>query len=368
MVDEPQTRPPLGLLSLAFYLPQFHPIPENDRWWEPGYTEWTCMERAVPWFHGHVVRQPIAPLGRYNLLDVATIEAQSEIARAHGIDGFLVWNYWLGGGRQLLERPIDMVLRQNLKVDYALAWANHSWADQLRKRVLIEQRYLGAADYAAYFRYCLPHFKSSHYIKVDGKPFFFVYRPESIPDFPVFANTWRTLALEHGLPGIYLVGDMYKHHVEPPQELDAYSCSFGFWTNWKKRYLNLLKENLRRRLGIQTTPQRFDYRTLLRGFIPDGVPGHFVSTVVTGWDSTPRHGRNGIIVEGLTPEVFREHLAQVGEQVMRQTGNPRVVLVKSWNEWAEGNLLEPDSVHGNALLVEYKRFADAQRLALSSSA
>lgn len=353
------------LLSLAFHLPQFHTIPENDRWWGPGFTEWTHMDRARSWFPGHVVRQPVPPLGRYNLLDPGVVEAQHALAVAHGIDGFLVWDYWLGGGRRLLDQPVAMILRERLKVDYALAWGNHSWVDQLRGRVLAEQRYLGAEDYAAYFLHCLPHFRSERYVRVDGKPLFFVYRPEHIPDLAVFVDTWRSLAQRHGLPGLWLVGDNYRAHTPRPAGFDAYSCGFGFWTNRKKWLLNLLKENLRRRLRIQTSPQRFRHERLLRDFIPHDATDPFVPTVITGWDTTPRHGRNGVVVEGLTPEVFRDHLAQVATYVNRQHSGTRLVLVKSWNEWAEGNLLEPDSVHGDALLREYGQFATtlAMRLA-----
>lgn len=347
------------LLSLAFYLPQFHTIPENDRWWGEGFTEWTHMERARAWFPGHVVRQPMPPLGRYHLLDPGVIEAQHALAASHGIDGFLIWDYWLGGGRRLLDRPVEMIRRDRLQVDYALAWGNHSWVDQLRGRMLAEQHYLGAEDYAAYFQHCLPHFRSERYLRVDGKPLFFVYRPEHIPDLAVFLDTWRTLALRHGLPGLWLVGDKFKARTPPPPGFDAYSCGFGFWTNRKKGVVNLTKETLRRRLRIQTSPQRFRFEPLLRGFIPRDATDQFVPTVITGWDTTPRHGRNGVVVEGLTPEVFRDHLAQVAACVDHQHVDTRLVLVKSWNEWAEGNLLEPDSVHGDALLREYRQFATA---------
>lgn len=345
------------LLSLAFYLPQFHTIPENDAWWGDGFTEWTHLDRARSWFPGHVVRQPVPPLGRYNLLDPATIEAQHALATSHGIDAFLIWDYWLGGGRRLLEKPVEMILRERLNVDYALAWGNHSWVDQLRGRMLAEQRYLGAADYTAYFHQCLAHFRSERYVRVDGKPLFFVYRPEHIPDLAVFVDTWRSLAERHGLPGLWLVGDVVKAHTPPPAGFDACSCGFGFWTNRKKWFLNLLKENLRRRLRIQTRPQRFQQSALMRGFIPRDASELFVPTVITGWDTTPRHGRNGVVVEGLTPEVFRAELAEVAAFIEGRSEATRLVLVKSWNEWAEGNLLEPDSVHGDALLREYHRFA-----------
>lgn len=360
--------PPLSaaLLSLAFYLPQFHAVAENDAWWEPGFTEWTHMARARAWFPGHRVRQPIASLGQYDPLAPGVMEAQWDIARSHGLDGFLVWDYWLGDGRRLLERPMESVLREGRAFRYALAWANHAWTDQLRRRRLAEQRYLGREDYARYFHACLPHLRSQHYVRVGERPLFHVYRPESIPDFDVFVDTWRTLAEAHGLPAPYFVGDVINFRSRVPAGLDAWSCGFGFWTNWKKLWRNWVKEKARTKLRIQSSPQRFDFETLLRGFLPPAIDDRFVPTVLTGWDTTPRHGRNGVIVGGLTPAVFRRHLEQTGDYLRRQSGPTRLLWVKSWNEWAEGNLLEPDSEHGDALLREFAAFSSELRAALGA--
>ena len=353
------------LLSLAFYLPQFHAIPENDRWWGPGFTEWTHLARAGSWHAGHAVRQPIAPLGRYDLLDPATIEAQQALASAHGIDGFLVWNYWFGGGRQLLERPTALMHAKGLKVRYAFAWANHDWVDKLNRRLLVRQQYRGASDYAAYFMHCLPHFRSEQYVKVDGKPFFFIYRPEHLPDLQTFVKTWRALAVQHGLPGLYLVGDVLKDRSVPPPGLDAYSCAAGFWAYRDHHLRKVMLQWLGRHAGLPTRPPRYDFTRLLRHSMPAQTDVNFIPTVLTGWDTTPRHGRHGVVVDGLTPDSFRTHLRQALPPLLRQTGETRIVLLKSWNEWAEGNLLEPDSVYGDALLREYLQFSVECRQALA---
>ncbi|MEO8279978.1 MAG: glycoside hydrolase family 99-like domain-containing protein [Ideonella sp.] len=356
---------PADLLSLAFYLPQFHSIDENDRWWGEGFTEWTHMARAAAWYPGHVVRQPVEPLGRYNLLDTKTIEAQQLLASAHGIDGFLIWNYWLGGGQQLLERPVELMRSERLKVNYALAWANHDWVDKQQDRLLAEQRYPGEQDYIDHFFHCLPHFRSDTYVRIDGKPFFFIYRPEHVPDLPLFVQTWRKLAHQHGLPGLHIVGDVLKQASTPPPCLDGYSCGSGFWDPGKLRNLDFIRHKISSRLGLPASPPRFDFTRLMSHATPANADDHFVPTVFTGWDTTPRHGRNGIIVDGLTVKAFRNHLEHTQAQVLRQAGSTRVVLVKSWNEWAEGNLLEPDSVFGDALLREYQRFAASTRQALT---
>lgn len=353
------------LLSLAFYLPQFHPIDENDRWWGQGFTEWTHMERAASWYPGHVVRQPVQPLGRYNLLDAETIEAQQTLANAHGIDGFLIWDYWLGNGRRLLERPLELIRSECLKVNYALAWANHDWVDKQLGRTLAEQRYPGETDYIDHFHHCLPHFRSDRYVKVDGRPFFFIYRPEHVPDLPLFLSTWRRLAQQHGLPGLHIVGDLLKQRSAPPAGLDGYSCGAGFWEPGKLRNPDFIRHRIGRSLGLPVSPPRFDYASLVSHAIPARADEGFVPTVFTGWDTTPRHGRNGIIVDGLTPQTFREHLDRTRSVLLQKSGSTRLVLVKSWNEWAEGNLLEPDTVYGDSLLREYHRFADSTRLALA---
>ncbi len=336
--------------ALAFYLPQFHRVPQNDLWWGDGFTEWTHLSRARTWFPGHRVRRPVPPLGSYNLLTPGTMEMQYQIAQSHGLHGFLVWDYWLGGGRQLLEKPIDHVLTQGLAFRYALAWANHSWTDRLRSRRLVEQQYLGRADYEAYFDRCLQHFVSDRYIRVNGKPLFFIYKPADIPDFDRFVDIWRERAHRRGLGGLFLVGDYIARSEVPSANLDAYSNAFGFWTNWKKLGPNIVKEKLRTLAGIQTAPQRFDFARMLRDFIPSNPPPNYVPTVFTGWDTTPRHGRNGVIFDGLTQASFRAHLALSKPQLMRADAHQRILLVKSWNEWAEGNLLEPDSVFGDDLL------------------
>lgn len=355
-----------SLLSLAFYLPQFHPIPENDAWWGTGFTEWSHFRQLRSWFDGHVVRQPVSPLGRYSLLDPTVIEAQQAMAQAHGIDGFLVWNYWFGGGRQLLERPVDMILRDKLPVTYALAWANHDWRDQARGRSLMKQQYLGVQDYAAYFHHCLPHFRSERYVLVDGKPLFFIYRPEHIPDLEAFVALWRDLARANGLAGLHIVGDLLREDARPPAALDAYTCAAGFWAHRKNLVLVKSRGLLRRSLGLPPSPERYSYDELLAHYIPPDASPRFIPTVFTGWDSTPRHGGRGVIVEGLTPEGFRVHLDLAQQHLLRQTGPTRLVFIKSWNEWAEGNLIEPDQVYGDALLKEYGGFAERCRAALAT--
>lgn len=349
------TRQPL---SLAFFLPQFHAIPENDLWWGPGFTEWTQLAKWQPSHAQHRIRRPVAPWGCYHLLDPDVLVGQSKLAREHGVDAFLFWDYWFGDGVQLLNKPIDLRLAQGLDVPHALAWANHDWTDKRSGRVLMRQRYLGAADYERYFQRSLPHLASPQYVKVDGRPVFFVYRPHLVPDLDVFIATWRRLASAHGLKGLYLIADLPRSNAPHPPGFDACSCTSALWENRHVTRPVVLAKTLLRRLGRQPSPQRFNFDQLLKGVASTTTRRGLLHTVFTGWDTTPRHGRNGVIVDGLDAAAFRRHLQDIRAELDGRPP-PSVILVKSWNEWAEGNVLEPDSIHGMTLLNEYKAFADA---------
>ena len=209
------------LLSLAFYLPQFHTIPENDAWWGPGFTEWTHMERARPWFDGHVVRQPVPPLGRYDLLDPATVEAQHALASAHGIDAFLIWDYWLGRGKRLLERPLEMILRERLRVDYALAWGNHSWVTSCAgvcwpSSTTSAPRTTPPTSTTACrtsARSTTCGWTASRCSSSTG--------PSTFPTWRCSSTPGARSRLRHGLGGLWLVGDVVKAHAPLPRGFDA---------------------------------------------------------------------------------------------------------------------------------------------------
>lgn len=177
---------------LAYYLPQFHPIPENDAWWGKGFTEWTNVGRAKPLYKGHYQPRVPADLGYYDLRLPEVQEAQAELAKEAGIEGFCYWHYWFGNGRRLLEMPFDKVLKSG-KPDFpfCLAWANHSWYAKSfdlegKDRLLIEQQYLGKEDYVKHFFSVLPAFEDSRYVQVDGKPLFVIFSPKTIPDLSLF--------------------------------------------------------------------------------------------------------------------------------------------------------------------------------------
>jgi hypothetical protein len=360
--------PPQVLTSLAFYLPQFHEIPENDEWWGRGFTEWAQVRPAKPYFDWQRIRRPVEPLGYYNLLEPGVMEAQSRLARAHGVEGFAIWDYWFGEGRRLLDQPVRMIHAERLDVPYCLAWANHSWWDIGAGELLCELRYLGAEDYAAYFRHCEAYLHSPTYVRLDGRPVFIIYRPEHVPDLRVFIETWRTLAERSGLPGLFLVGDNLKPGAPLTGLFDAHVDSAGFWTPAKDWPWNALRQKARKTLGLKLKrPDVYDYWTMVKDSAPARADERFAPTVVTGWDTSPRHGARGRVFRAFTLEAFRRHLDDVSAFLVRRAAPRNLVMVKSWNEWAEGNLIEPDDVFGTALLEAYAAFAEHTRGALSAA-
>ena len=208
---------------LAFYLPQYHPIPENNEWWGEGFTEWTNVSKATPLFPGHYQPHIPSDLGFYDLrLEEARI-AQADLAKQYGIEGFIYWHYWFGNGKTILERPFNEVLESGRPdFPFCLAWANQSWTGiwhGLENQILMEQQYPGKEDYEKHFYHVLPAFQDKRYIRVDGMPVFFVYLPQELPDSNAFIDQWNELAIKNGLDGIYFIG---IHYIDWPHKKDGF--------------------------------------------------------------------------------------------------------------------------------------------------
>jgi hypothetical protein len=346
---------------VAFYLPQFHPIPENDEWWAKGFTEWTNVAKARPLFKGHHQPQVPADLGFYDLRVPEARAAQADMARRHGIEGFCYWHYWFAGKR-LLERPFQEVLGSGEPdFPFCLAWANESWTGVWNgqpNKILVEQTYPGEDDYVRHFHALLDAFCDDRYIRIDGKPLFVVYMPDSLPDPRRFTDLWNELAVKVGLQGIYFVGIVERPWSETPG-FDAYTYHLPgtFLKTLPKRKLDRLVKTLRGRsvggyLGNHSRlPLTADYASLIDNALKSirFGPGHYPS-VLPNWDSTPRHGRKGLVLLDSSPELFRVHLREAIAVVQSREPNQRLIFVKSWNEWAEGNYLEPDSCFGDGYL------------------
>ena len=352
------TRPLARLIP--FYLPQFHPIPENDQWWGRGFTEWTNAARAKPLFPGHYQPHVPADLGFYDLRVPETRAAQAEMARAYGVEGFCYYHYWFAGKR-ILERPFDEVLKTGEPdFPFCLCWANQTWTGIWHgapNRVLIEQTYPGEDDHRAHFENLLPAFRDPRYIRVDGKPLFVLYQPNEIPDAPNTLRLWRDMARRAGLPGLYLVGNDVGSKTPSELGLDALTAyRLPPRRPWVSRRDPV--KWLRRRYELWAgRPTVYRYEEVLPTLLPPETAGvENFPCMIPNWDNTPRSGGNGLVLHESTPELFRRLALLAYERVRDREREHRIVFIKSWNEWAEGNVLEPDSVYADKMLKEFKAF------------
>lgn len=372
-----QPLPPAGRNSpesrvrlIAFYLPQFHPIPENDEWWGKGFTEWSNVARAKPLFRGHNQPRLPADLGFYDLRVPETRASQAEMAQKCGIEGFCYWHYWFAGKR-LLERPFDEVLKSGEpRFPFCLAWANQTWTGIWHgapDRVLIEQTYPGRRDYESHFYTVLDAFRDERYITVEGKHLFLIQYPDGIPEARRFAECWRELAAKSGLKGLYLIGvagpswDPHKHGFDG-SVIDNPGVVLAKLHRYSGTYQGRLRDRLTRtarrhlRIGIFQRPTIYPYEQVIRhGLPPLATDFDQFPCVMPDWDNTPRSGINGVVFHGSTPDTFRMGLSRAIEQVRHRRWPKRLLFVKSWNEWAEGNYLEPDQRFGRSYLEAIKQ-------------
>jgi lipopolysaccharide biosynthesis protein len=358
----------------AFYLPQFHPIPENNDWWGPGFTEWTNVAKARPLYRGHI--QPRLPrdLGFYDLRVPELREQQAQLAQDCGVEGFCYWHYWFGHGRRILQRPFQEVLDSGQPdFPFCLAWANQSWTGIWAgnpKSTLIEQEYPGRTDEIAHFNWARTAFEDPRYQRVDGKPVFVIFAPHDLPSTADFIDHWRELAHKAGFPGLYFVAIVARYKNIKDRYRDAMFAPFDAVTPLTPQdFLEDLSSTLIAKVGrrIQTrnvsprfgetgtawqlVPARYNYRDVVERALHD-IPNELrcLPGVLPGWDNTPRSGRRGVVFDGATPELFAQYLDRALKLVKDRPQQHRIVFLKAWNEWAEGNYVEPDAINGHAYL------------------
>ncbi len=343
-----------SIRPIAFYLPQFHPIPENDAWWGKGFTEWTNTAKAKPLFPGHDQPHVPADLGFYDLRVAETRAAQAEMAKKFGFEGFCYYHYWFAG-KELLERPFAEVLHSGEPdFGFCLCWANQTWTGIWHgapNRILVEQTYPGDEDHRRHFDSLLPAFQDRRHITVDGKPVFVVFRPMEIPDVKRTMDLWQEMATVAGLKGLHLVG--VEGPSWKPQE-HGFDASITprlparrGWVSWRTPVKKLMQKYRQ----MKGWPTVHSYEKILDSLLIKPAPGiENYPCVIPNWDNTPRSGGNGLVLQGSTPELFRRHFKEALDLAGRLPDERRFVFVKSWNEWAEGNYLEPDLEHGHAYL------------------
>jgi hypothetical protein len=363
------------LRVIAFYLPQFHPTPENNKWWGKGFTEWTNVAKAKKYFPGHEQPHIPADLGFYDLRLSETREAQAAMAKNAGIEGFCYWHYWFGNGKELLERPFKEVLESG-KPDFpfCLAWANESWQKKLWNKdskgneTLIEQTYGGVKDYTAHFYSVLKAFKDERYIKVDGKPLFMIYKPLASSEIKTFMNTWNALAKKENLPGIFWVA----HNTTCKNDHDYIKDGFNAVNDvnlnatWMWRpFLWRCAAYVFRHIVHIPYIARFSSAVKHMNYVTKNQlkKSYSCPSIITGWDHTPRSGIKGSMYTHYTPRVFSKYTSDLFSYIKRSCvahggGYNNIVFLKSWNEWGEGNYIEPDLKYGSQFLDVLKEQID----------
>lgn len=364
---------------IAYYLPQFHPTKINDKYWGKGFTEWTNVTKAKPQYRGHYQPQIPADLGFYDLRLPEIRQAQADMARENGVEGFMYWNYWFGNGKKILEMPIEELMR-TAKPDFpfCVGWANHDWSNktwQKTKRftkdtVFLKQEYLGKQDYTDYFYYLLPMFRDHRYIKVDEKPLFYVFDPDSCPDMKEFIQLWQHLAEKNGIPGIHFVAradsmgkadEIYKKNFmnEVKARYDRYiDMGFDAVSSMNFRRAEILAtgffkkiiRNIRRKI-FGYALNSHDYMKLTEHYYTDEDKLDYVYPQITPRkDKTPRAGKNALVYTGSTPEKFRIAIKMALEKIKDKDDEHKILFLNSWNEWGEGSYMEPDIVWGHQYL------------------
>lgn len=369
---------------IAFYLPQFHNIPENDEWWGDGFTEWTNVKKAKPLYEGHM--QPRVPLGGnyYNLLDDNVKIWQADLAKKYGVYGFCYYHYWFNG-KMLLEKPMEQMLaNKEVDIPFCICWANEPWTKAWvgdERKLLIAQEYGQEEEWKQHFMYLLPFFKDERYITKDGKPLFVFYRPDIVPCMKEMIETWDKLAKENGLSGItfaFQSGDYdwnnskeanlfdYDIEFQPPYASHWLYSNDGKFVSALKKCRRLLAGWAGKKFGIDlyrygtaqykkmTGQTVANYDSMWQKIIEakpvrsNSIPGAFVK-----WDNTPRHGERGQINVG-TPEKFEYYLSKQIKHA-REDYHEDMIFMYAWNEWAEGGYLEPDEDDKYGYLEAIKR-------------
>lgn len=371
---------------IAVYYPQFHKIPENDRAWGEGFTDWTKVKDAKPLFEGHY--QPRVPLNDnyYDLKESKVLKQQVQLAKKFGIHGFCFYHYWFDG-KLMLEKPMENFLAdKKLDIDFCISWANETWS----KRWVGQPNYIiqhqthkpDKSIWKKHFEYLLPCFKDKRYILIDNKPVFIIYQPNIINHLSEMIDYWNQLAIENGLSGIYFIAT--KRHknsstvvlnkfnaIMKYQPQEAFNSNeTGGRSVFAKFISNLsfsFPERIRNYIAVivdkrrkMTHPNSAKvWKSIINNaYKPiDGFNGKIIESAFVNWDNSPRYGNKANVFSFITPKEFGENISEISKKM--KEADAEFLFINAWNEWAEGAYLEPDSKFEYEYLTElYKSIQD----------
>lgn len=366
---------------IALYLPQYHPVEENDRYWGKGFTEWTNVARAKPLFKGHDQPRIPADLGFYDLRLAEVRTQQAEMAAKYGVEGFCYWHYWFGEGKEVLQRPFDEVVKSGEPdFPFCLGWATHDWTTKtweqekavVKNTVIFEQRSFDKEDFTAHFYRLLDAFRDKRYIMVDGKLLFIVLLTDKIlPYIKEFMETWRVLAVANNLPGFHFVasvdamptinakniGNIEKTVQEHVDSFWKYGFDAIETVNHKYAELKaqgklhkVFSAAMRRAFPFRFV-EKYDYKDIINNFYSTvDYRENVYPQICVGWDRTPRSGGGAILYVKDTPEKFKKAVENALKCVEKKQPEHRILFLNSWNEWGEGAYMEPDLRYGRGKL------------------
>lgn len=340
---------------IAFYLPQYHEIPENNKWWGEGFTEWTNVKSGIPLYKNHY--QPKVPLGNnyYCLLDSKVQEWQSKLAEEYGVYGFCYYHYWFNG-KMLLEKPMENMLKNpNIKTKFCISWANEPWTRTWtgeEQDVLMAQSYGDEAEWENHLQYLLPFFLDDRYILKNNCPMFLIYRTENIDRCDEMISYWNERLKEYGFNGIYLLETITGWQTERKMENSSGAAimepmhTFSTCLSFSQKVRNYLsKKRNWWKFGLYQT-YRYDWvwkKVLEKKYDDNTFYGAF-----TNWDNTARKGKKAILIKGFTPDKYKGYLESMFVKCEKE--NKEFLFFNAWNEWSEGTYLEPDTKYNNLYL------------------
>jgi hypothetical protein len=365
---------------IAYYLPQYYPTPENNKFWGKGFTEWTNVAKAKPLFRGHYQPQIPADLGFYDLRLPEVREEQAKLAREAGIEGFCYWHYWFGNGKTTLDLPFNEVLKSG-KPDFpfCLGWANHSWTTETwdkartfsKETRIFDQTYPGEKDYVEHFEKVLPAFKDHRYITVEGKPLFIIYDPDSFKDVSNFIKIWNRLARESGLKGVYFVGKcdtlpklnlkeankaekliMPRYQKLLDEGFDGVNSNTLKYAELRATgVLHKAFHSIARRFFGGLVLDKYKYKDIIDHFVtPEDYKDRIYPQLIPRRDRSPRSGRKAMIYYDSTPALFKQAAENAIKCVENRDYDHRLIFLNAWNEWGEGAYMEPDLKFGHGYI------------------